>query len=79
MIRVDTHEAKTTLSALLSRVEESGGQVITCRNGKPIAELRCLVPVADPFRPHPVLSKVVFHEDPSAPLDPEDWPDGELL
>lgn len=25
--------------------------------------------------PHPVLGKIVFHEDPSLPLDPEDWPE----
>lgn len=25
--------------------------------------------------PHPTLGKIVFHEDPSLPLDPEDWPD----
>jgi hypothetical protein len=25
--------------------------------------------------PHPLLGKIVFHEDPSLPLDPEDWPE----
>ena len=25
--------------------------------------------------PHPTLGKIVFHEDPSLPLDPEDWPE----
>jgi hypothetical protein len=25
---------------------------------------------------HPVLGTIVFHEDPSLPLDPEDWPEG---
>lgn len=25
---------------------------------------------------HPVLGKIVFQEDPSLPLDPEDWPEG---
>lgn len=29
----------------------------------------------DPLKPHPLLSQVVFHEDPSLPLDEEDWPD----
>ena len=24
--------------------------------------------------PHPILGKIVFHEDPPRPLDPEDWP-----
>ena len=26
------------------------------------------------LEPHPTLGKIVFHEDPSLPLDPEDWP-----
>ena len=25
--------------------------------------------------PHPVLGRIRFNEDPSLPLDPEDWPD----
>lgn len=25
--------------------------------------------------PHPVLGRITFHEDPSLPLDPEDWPE----
>lgn len=29
--------------------------------------------------PHPVLGKIVFHEDPSLPLDPEDWPEDQSL
>jgi hypothetical protein len=28
-----------------------------------------------PLKPHPVLGRIVFHEDPSLPLDPEDWPE----
>ena len=24
--------------------------------------------------PHPVLGRIVFNEDPSRPIDPEDWP-----
>ena len=27
------------------------------------------------LKPHPVLGKIVLHEDPSLPLDPEDWPE----
>ena len=27
------------------------------------------------LKPHPVLGRIVFHEDPSLPLDPEDWPE----
>ena len=32
-------------------------------------------PGHDPLTPHPELGKAVFHEDPSLPLDPEDWPE----
>jgi hypothetical protein len=27
------------------------------------------------LEPHPVLGNIVFYEDPSLPLDPEDWPE----
>ena len=29
----------------------------------------------DPLEPHPELGKAIFYEDPSKPLDPEDWPE----
>lgn len=25
--------------------------------------------------PHPILGRIVFHEDPSLPLEPGDWPE----
>lgn len=78
MITVNTHEAKTRLSSLLSTVEETGEVVIICRHGKPVAELRQVKSSKDPLRLHPKLSQVVFHEDPTAPLDPEDWPDSDM-
>jgi antitoxin (DNA-binding transcriptional repressor) of toxin-antitoxin stability system len=74
VIRVNTQEAKTRLSALLAAVER-GETVVICRNGAPIAELRRVLRVADPLAQSPRLQGVVFHEDPSAPLRPEDWPD----
>jgi antitoxin (DNA-binding transcriptional repressor) of toxin-antitoxin stability system len=77
--QVNTHEAKTRLSELLQRVER-GERVRICRNGEPVAELRAI------RRPRnrrtlkvgqldPILSKVIIHEDPVAPLSEEDWPD----
>jgi hypothetical protein len=27
------------------------------------------------LRPHPALGKIVFREDPTLPLDPDDWPE----
>lgn len=34
-----------------------------------------LSPALRTLKPHPVLGRIVFHEDPSSPLDPEDWPE----
>ena len=34
-----------------------------------------LSPPARTLKPHPVLGKIVFREDPSLPLDPEEWPE----
>ncbi len=76
MLVVNTHEAKTRLSELLRLVEERSERIRVCRNGKPVAEIG---PIAgaerDPLVPNPRLSGVVFHEDPVAPLDDDDWPD----
>jgi prevent-host-death family protein len=74
MITVNTHEAKSRLSALLAAVEERGEWVRICRNGKPVADLRPVSMRKDPLRKHRVLARVKFHEDPSLPLRPEDWP-----
>ncbi len=74
MIIINTHEAKTRLSALLAAVEEQGEWVRICRNGRPIAELRPVSATKDPLCKNPRLAGVVFMEDPTAPLSPEDWP-----
>ena len=78
MIVVNTHEAKTRLSALLAAVEESEEVVVICRNGRPVAELRAVRKVNRPLATDPVLSKIRFQEDPAEPLDPSDWPGSEL-
>lgn len=75
MVKVNTHEAKTRLSELLAAVETRGEIVILCRAGRPIAEIRPLPRKRDPLRKDPKLSRIVFREDPSAPLSPEDWPE----
>jgi prevent-host-death family protein len=77
MITVNTHEAKTRLSALLAAVEERGELVRICRNGKPVAELRPVRRAADALRQHPDLRRVTFNEDAMRPLAPEDWPEAE--
>ena len=74
MITVNTSEAKTRLSELLSEVEQNHETVVICRNGTPVAELGPLNKVGDPFRQSPRLKKVVFYEDPSLPLSDNEWP-----
>lgn len=39
MITVNIHEAKTNLSALLSKVEDQKDHILICRYDKPIAEI----------------------------------------
>lgn len=73
VIKVSVQEAKARLSTLLAAVEERGEVVVILRNGRPVAELRSAVGARDPFQVHPVLSRVVFREDPVAPLQPGDW------
>jgi len=75
MIQVNTHEAKSKLSYLLSRVETAHETVRICRNGRPIALLVPIQTVADPLAQHEELRGVQFREDPVAPLSEADWPD----
>lgn len=76
MYHVNTHEAKTRLSALLGRVERTREEITICRNGKPVAKL---VPIDDqppaPLCKNPRLGPIVFREDPCAPIDEEGWPE----
>jgi len=73
---VNVHKAKTTLSALLARVENRGETIFICRNGKPVADL---VPHkrSDRLKPHPVMSGIKVKYDPAEPLSPDEWP-GEI-
>ncbi|MGF1657434.1 MAG: type II toxin-antitoxin system Phd/YefM family antitoxin [Verrucomicrobiales bacterium] len=72
---VNIYEAKTRLSAIIANIEKTGEPVLICRNGRPVAELRKAQPLQqDPFDPDPEL-RVIFHRDPTLPLDPEDWPE----
>ena len=76
MITVNTHEAKTKLSALLVAVETRGETVRICRNGLPVAELRAAsVPMkSDPLQTHPELSGQILY-DPLETADALDWPE----
>ncbi len=47
--QVNIHEAKTTLSKLIERVEQ-GEEIVIARNGKPVARLVAEKPPARPRR-----------------------------
>ena len=72
MERVNIHEAKTRLSAILAEVEKTGKTFLICRNGKPLAEL-------GPRRQkgrlkiHPVLSRIRIDYDPLEDLTEDEW------
>lgn len=74
MISVNTHEAKTSLSKLLTLVEEKQEIIQICRNGKPVAELKPIVRIPDPLKMHPKLKRIKFHENPALPLGEDEWP-----
>ena len=76
MITVNTHEAKSRLSALLAAVEDRGEVVLICRHGKPVAELRAAHPRTggpDPLQTHPELAATILY-DPTEPASEDEWP-----
>ncbi|WP_446008381.1 type II toxin-antitoxin system Phd/YefM family antitoxin [Candidatus Electrothrix sp.] len=78
MIIVNTHEAKTNLSKLLTLVAEKHEIIKICRNGKVMAEL--VKPKSGKASPGklpviPELTGVVFKEPVEAPLPEEFFPD----
>ena len=74
MIQVNTHEAKTKLSYLLSKVETEHEHVKICRNGKPIAILSPIPSKPNPLKQHHELMRIKFNEDPVQSLSDDDWP-----
>ena len=75
MIQVNTHEAKTNLSALLNKVEKEHEKITICRNGKPIAVLSHISEARNPLEQHQELQGVQFLEDPTLPLSEDEWPE----
>ncbi|MBN2123001.1 MAG: type II toxin-antitoxin system Phd/YefM family antitoxin [Deltaproteobacteria bacterium] len=72
MQKLNIHEAKTRLSAVLMAIQKKGESFLICRNGKPVAELiphRKRSRLAD----HPVLSNIRIHYDPTEELSGEEW------
>jgi prevent-host-death family protein len=79
MITANMHEAKSRLSEFVKAVEERGEVVILHRNGKPVAEIRAIVPRPVNRRlikPDPSLRvKLAPGYDPAEPLSDEEWPE----
>ena len=75
MVKVNTHEAKTRLSALLASVEATGEPILICRHGKPVAALSPPPSASspDPLKLHPELRGKILY-DPTEPATEEDWP-----
>ncbi len=76
MITVNTHEAKSQLSALLAAVEDQGEVVVICRHGRPVAELRAAntrTVGPDPLQLHPELAATILY-DPTEPASEDEWP-----
>ncbi len=72
MQKLNIHEAKTKLSAVLMEIEKKGESYLICRNGKPVADL---IPHKKRNRLtyHPVLSKISINYNPTEELSSEEW------
>lgn len=76
MVVVNVYQAKTQFSRLVAAVEKQGERVVVCRNGMPVADLVPHVPRASKsLDPDPSLAGARFLGNPSAPLEPGDWPE----
>ncbi len=78
MIQVNTHEAKTRLSALLAAIEDQGETVVICRNRKPVAEIRAISSTSRAFLPpHHDLqpTRISPGFDLTAGVSETDWPE----
>ncbi|RPI76754.1 MAG: type II toxin-antitoxin system Phd/YefM family antitoxin [Desulfobacteraceae bacterium] len=72
MQKLNVHEAKTKLSAVLSEIEKKGETFIICRNGKPTAEL---IPYRrhSRLKYHPLLRKIKINFDPTEDMTDSEW------
>ncbi len=74
--KINIHEAKTTLSAVLAQIEKTGNKVLICRNGKPVAELSPVKGgVGSRLGKHPVMSHIQINYDPADELSEAVWGD----
>jgi antitoxin (DNA-binding transcriptional repressor) of toxin-antitoxin stability system len=72
MQKLNIHEAKTRLSAVLIEVEQKGTTFLICRNGKPIAEL-APHKKRNRLARHPTFSQIKIKYDPIEELADDEW------
>ena len=72
---VSIYEAKAHLSRLIAEVQRTGKPVTICRNRKPVVDLVVHREPGDPLKQDPALKGAVYHGDPCAPVNEEDWPE----
>lgn len=77
MIAVNIHQAKSTLSHLLMKVEEERVIITLCRHGTPVAQIVPINPQKNPLILHPELQGVKINYDPTLPLTADEWPEDE--
>ncbi|GAB6095429.1 hypothetical protein JCM14469_16810 [Desulfatiferula olefinivorans] len=74
ILKLNIHEAKTNLSAILAQIEQTGSTVLICRNGTPVAELSPVKKgVGSRLGKHPVMSRIQINYDPTEDLSDDEW------
>ena len=74
MKKINIHEAKTTLSKILSEIESMHEVYIICKNGKPIADLIPHVST-NRIKPHLIMGNIKINYDPTEELSENEWGD----
>lgn len=70
------YETKAHFSELVAEVERTGTVIVISRHGIPVADLvPHRVAARNPLKPDPALGGAAYKGDPTAPLDPADWPE----
>ena len=76
MKSVSIDQGGVDLPALLAEIERNSETIVFFRDGKPIAHLLPHKAARkNRLKPHPELSRIKLHYDPTDPLDETDWPE----
>lgn len=76
MKTLSIQDVETEIFSVLLEIEKRGEQFVICRDGVPIADL---TPHRKKSRltPHPFISQVKVHYDPTEALTDDEWPEEE--